>query len=202
VVNHPVHVRNLPEKIFPFLLREFMPPTLISSDSAAILEFRKEHKDLIIKPLYGYGGRSIIRIKPDDDNLDTLLEMHLASSKEPLIIQKFLPEVKNGDRRIILIDGKVGGVMGRIPAEHEIRANFRVGGSPAKAELTPRQRELCDAMGPILKDHGLIFTGADVIGDWLTEVNITSPTGLMHMNRLYDLHLEADIWDAIESYLP
>ena len=140
----------------------------------------------------------MLRIKEDDDNLSTLMEMHVAVSVEPLMIQPFLPEVKTADRRIILINGNVGGVMGRIPAENEIRANFRVGGSPAKAELTTRQREICETLGPILREKGLLFIGLDVIGDYLTEINITSPTGMVQMNKLNDTKLEADLWDAIE----
>ena len=201
VVNDPASVRNHPEKIFPLQFRQFMPPTLVSADLAAIEAFRDEHKDIIIKPLYGHGGRSVLRLKPDDDNLSTLMEMHLATSSEPLMVQAFLPEVRTGDRRIVLIDGRVGGVMGRIPAEHEIRANFRVGGSPAKAELTPKQREICEVLGPIFKAKGLVFVGLDVIGDYLTEINITSPTGLVQMNKLNGTKLEADVWDAVEGRL-
>lgn len=199
VVNDPASVRNHPEKLFPLALRSFMPPTLVTADLHEIEAFKDQHKDIIIKPLYGHGGRSVLRLKPDDDNLSTLMEMHLATSKEPLMIQPFLPEVKTGDRRIILIDGKVSGVMGRIPAEHEIRANFRVGGSPAKAELTPKQRNICETLGPLLKAKGLVFSGLDVIGDYLTEINITSPTGLVQMNKLNGTKLEADLWDAIEA---
>ena len=199
VVNDPASVRNHPEKIFPLQFRHFMPDTLVTADISEIEAFRKTHKDIIIKPLYGHGGRSVLRIKPDDDNLSTIMEMHRTESMEPLMVQPFLPEVKTGDRRIILIDGKIGGVMGRIPSENEIRANFRVGGSPAKAELTPRQREICETLGPILKAKGLLFVGLDVIGDWLTEINITSPTGLIQMNKLNGTKLECDIWDAIES---
>jgi len=199
VVNDPASVRNHPEKLFPLQFRQFMPPTLVTADLGEIEYFRKEHKDIIIKPLYGHGGRAVLRIKSDDDNLSTLMEMHRATSVEPLMIQPFLPEVKTEDRRIILIDGRVGGVMGRIPAEHEIRANFRVGGSPAKAELTSKQREICETLEPVLCEKGLIFVGLDVIGDYLTEINITSPTGLAQINKLYNTKLEADLWDAIEA---
>ena len=199
VVNDPASVRNHPEKLFPLQFRQFMPPTLITADLRDIEHFRTQYKDIIIKPLYGHGGRSILRIKPDDDNLPALMEMHLAASREPLMVQVFLPEVKTGDRRIILIDGKIGGIMGRIPAEHEIRANFRAGGSPAKAELTKKQREICEALGPLFKEKGLIFVGLDVIGDYLTEINITSPTGMVQMNALNGTKLQADIWDAIEG---
>jgi glutathione synthase len=199
VVNDPASVRNHPEKLFPLQFQHFMPPTLVSADIDEIESFKKHHKDIIIKPLYGHGGRSVLRLKAEDDNLATLLEMQYMASAEPLMVQPFLPEVKTQDRRIILIDGAVGGVMGRIPAEHEIRANFRVGGSPAKAELTKKQREICEVLGPILKAKGLLFVGLDVIGDYLTEINVTSPTGLVQMNALNNTTLEATIWDAIET---
>jgi len=202
VVNNPASVRNHTEKLFPTMFSRFMPPTLVSADAKEIEDFRARHKDIILKPLYGYGGRAVLRFKEDDDNFQAALEMHFSASHEPLMAQVFLPEVKTGDRRIILIDGKIGGVMGRIPAEHEIRANFRVGGSPAKAELTPKQRDICEAVGPVLKEKGLLLAGLDVIGDWLTEINLTSPTGLVQMNALYGLKLEAQLWDAIEGYLP
>jgi glutathione synthase len=199
VVNSPAGVRNLPEKIFPTLLREFMPPTMISADLAQIERFRAEHKDIIVKPLFGFGGRSVLRIAPGDENFAALLEMQFAGNKEPVMVQRFLPEVKTGDRRLIMVDGEIGGIMGRIPAEHEIRANFRVGGTAVPAKLTPKQREICAILGPLLKKHGLIFAGIDFIGDWLTEVNLTSPTGLAAMNRLYNNKLEAKIWDVIEA---
>ncbi|NBO18365.1 MAG: glutathione synthase [Proteobacteria bacterium] len=201
VFNHPGNVRDLPEKLMPLLFREFMPPTLISHDIQEIEAFRAEHGEIIIKPLYGYGGRAVLHLKKDDDNLPALLEMHAATSREPLMAQRFLPEVKTQDRRIILIDGVVKGVLGRIPAEGEIRANMRVGGSPAKAELTPRQRDICDAVGPVLRDKELLLTGLDVIGDYLTEINLTSPTGLVQTNALHGLKLEADFWNALERKL-
>jgi len=201
IVNDPASVRNHPEKIFPLQFREFMPPTLVSSDLSEIEHFRTAHKDIIIKPLYGHGGRSVLRIRPEDDNLATILEMHRATGYEPLMVQAFLPEVKSEDRRIVLMDGNVSGVLGRIPAEHEIRANMRVGGTPAKAELTPKQREICEVLGPIFKAKGLLFVGLDVIGDYLTEINITSPTGLVQLNALYGIKLEATFWDAVEARL-
>lgn len=201
VVNNPVAVRNFPEKIFPTLLEDFMPPTLISADMRAIEDFRKDYKDIIIKPLYGYGGRSILRIKPEDQNFHALMEMHFATSKEPIMVQRFLPEVATGDRRIILIDGEVAGVVGRIPSDDEIRANFRVGGTAAKVELTSRQLDLCDELGETLRETGLIFAGVDMIGDYLTEINITSPTGMAPINKLHNTKLEAIFWDAIDRYL-
>ena len=199
VVNDPASVRNNPEKIFPTMLREFMPPTLISADELAISEFFAEHQDIILKPLYGYGGRSILRLKKDDDNFKPLMEMIFANSKEPIMVQKFLPEVASEDKRIVLIDGEVGGAIARIPETGEIRANMRVGGTAIKTELTHKQQQICEALRAPLKEKGLVFVGLDVIGDYLTEINITSPTGLRAINRLYKTYLERDIWDAIEK---
>jgi glutathione synthase len=200
VVNDPASVRNNVEKLFPTLLKEFMPPTLITADIPEIEAFRREYKDIVVKPLYGHGGNAVYRACSDDE-----LKLHLktlfALSKEPIVAQKFLPEVATGDRRIILIDGKFAGIMGRIPAEGEFRANFRLGGTAAKVEITPRQREICEALEPELKRRGIIFAGVDAIGDYLTEVNITSPTGLIAINKLYGKKLEAEIWDAIEEKL-
>jgi glutathione synthase len=201
VVNNPAGVRNHPEKLFPVMYKQFMPPTLITADVKEIDHFRTQYRDIVIKPLYGYGGRSVMHLKPEDDNFQAVMELMFAQGKEPVMVQPFLPEVKTGDRRIILADGKIAGVMGRIPAEHEIRANFRVGGTAAKAEITPKQREICEALAPELKKEGLIFVGLDVIGDWLTEINITSPTGIPAMNRLYGIQVESAIWDAIEAHL-
>lgn len=200
VVNDPAGVRNNPEKLFPTLFKEFMPPTLVTADLKEISHFRKEHKDIVIKPLYGFAGHAVTRVKPRDDLAKAYKEA-FGGSREPVMAQPFLPEVKTGDRRIILIDGKVGGVMARIPAEDDFRANFRVGGSPAKAELTKRQKEICAALEPELKKRGLLFAGIDVIGDYLTEVNVTSPTGIAAMNTLYGFKLQEKIWDAIEARL-
>lgn len=201
VVNNPVAVRNFPEKIFPTLMEDFMPPTLISADMRAIEDFRKDYEDIIIKPLYGYGGRAILRVKPDDQNFHALMEMHFSTSKEPIMVQRFLPEVATGDLRIILIDGEVAGVVGRIPASDDIRANFRVGGTAAKVELTRRQREMCDELGDTLRETGIIFAGVDMIGDYLTEINITSPTGMAPINQLNNTKLEAMFWDSINNYV-
>ncbi len=201
VVNDPASVRNHPEKLFPTLLREFMPPTLITADIQEIEEFYAEHKDIILKPLYGYGGRAILHIKDGDDNFNALTEMLFAGSKEPIIAQKFLPEVKSEDKRIILIDGEIAAVVGRIPASGNIRANMRVGGNAVKTELSKKQKEICEALREPLKDKGLIFVGLDVIGDFLTEINITSPTTLCAANELYSINLEKNIWDAIEGKL-
>ncbi len=201
VTNNPASVRNHPEKLFPLAFAEFMPPTLVTADVTEIEHFYNEFHDIIIKPVYGHGGRAVFRITPQDHNFQSLVETLLTHSKEPVMVQMFLPDVKTGDRRIILADGKVAGVMGRIPPEHEIRANFRVGGTAAKAELSKRQKEICDALEPVLREKGLLFVGLDVIGDYLTEINVTSPTGIRPMNRLYGIKVEAILWDAIESYL-
>jgi len=199
VVNDPASVRNNPEKLFPMAFREFMPPTLISADEREIAEFYGEHQDIIIKPLYGYGGRAILRLKEGDDNFKPLLEMIFSSSKEPVMAQKFLPAVKTEDKRIVLINGEIGGAIARIPEDGSIRANMRVGGVAVKTELSPRQREICEVLRHPLKEKGLIFVGLDVIGDYLTEINITSPTTLRAINKLSGVFLERDIWNAIEE---
>ena len=199
VVNDPFHVRNCPEKIFPLLFSDYMPETLITASHDAILSFLAEHKDIIIKPLHGHGGYGIFRLREEGDNTLSLLEMLEQRGEGAMMAQRFLPEVSDGDRRIILIDGKVEGVLGRIPDAGEIRANFRVGGTAAEAALTPKQKEICDVIGPELKKRGLVFVGLDVIGDWLTEINVTSPTGLRGVKDLYGTTPEVSIWNAIEA---
>ena len=201
VVNDPGHVRNAPEKLFVTNFPELMPPTLIASDRDRIGAFRNEHKDIIIKPLFGNGGAGVFHVKPGDENLNALLEMFTEFYREPVIVQAYLPEVRAGDKRIILIDGQAAGVINRVPAEGEARANMHVGAQALKAELSARDREICEAIGPSLKERGLIFIGIDVIGDYLTEINVTSPTGLQEINRFDGVCLEADIWDAIEARL-
>jgi len=201
VVNNPTSVRNHAEKLFPAQFHEFTPPTLVTADVKEIEHFRKSHKDIVIKPLYGFGGHSVFRVRADDNNFNALMEMIFSESKEPWVVQPFLPDVKTGERRIILIDGKFAGLIGRIPAEDDFRANMRVGGTPVKAELTQKQRKLCDALGPVLKEKGIFFAGIDVIGDYLTEINITSPTGIAPVNKLYGKNLAADFWDAVERYI-
>lgn len=201
VVNNPSAVRNYPEKIFPTLLEHFMPPTLITADIRAIEDFRRDEGDIVMKPLYGFGGRAILHIKADDDNFDALMEMYFAENKEPLMVQRFLPEVKTQDKRIILLDGEVAAVFGRVPADGTIRANMRVGGEPVKADLSPTQAAICEELADMLREEGILFAGLDVIGDYLTEINITSPTGLAAANRLYGLKLEANYWDVVEGYL-
>lgn len=201
VVNDPREVRNAPEKLFVTRFPQFMPPTLIASDREQILAFRDEHKDIIVKPLFGNGGAGVFHVTPGDENLNALLEMFSKSFREPVIVQKYLPAVREGDKRIILIDGEVAGATNRIPAEGEARSNMHVGGRPAKTEMTRREHEICEALGPELKSRGLIFVGIDVIGGMMTEINVTSPTGIQEINRFDDACLEADIWDAIEARL-
>ena len=201
VVNDPAHVRNAPEKLFVTEFKSLMPPTLITSDRAEIASFRAEHKDIILKPLYGNGGAGVFRVKPDDENLGSLLEMFTAFYREPVIVQRYVPEVRKGDKRIILVEGVFAGAINRVPAEGEARSNMHVGGRPEATELTAREEEICAALGPELKKRDLIFAGIDVIGDYLTEINVTSPTGLQEINRFNSTTLEADIWDAIERRL-
>jgi glutathione synthase len=202
VVNDPVHVRNAPEKLFVTHFEGVMPPTLISADVEDIKAFRRDHKDIIVKPLYGNGGAGVFHIRPDDTNLGSLLEMFTTTWREPVIVQRYVPEVRQGDKRIILIDGKVAGAINRVPAAGEARSNMHVGGRPEKTELTKREQEICDIIGPALKERGLLFTGIDVIGNYLTEINVTSPTGIQEINRFNGTSLEADVWDAIERRLP
>ena len=199
VVNDPVHVRNAPEKLFVTHFENVMPPTLITCDAALVHEFRAEYSDIIVKPLFGNGGAGVFHIGPDDENLNALLEMFTGLYREPIIVQKYLPEVRQGDKRIILVDGVAAGAVSRVPAAGEARANLHVGARAEKTELTPREQKICTAIGPALRERGLIFVGIDVIGDFLTEINVTSPTGIMEINRLDDARLDALVWDAIEA---
>ncbi len=201
VVNDPAAVRNAPEKILVTHFPELMPPTMITWDLEAIRAFRSEHQDIVVKPLFGNGGAGVFRIKPDDENLGALLEMHFARSPEPLMFQRYEPAVRRGDKRIILVDGEPMGAINRVPAEGEARSNMHVGGRPEKSELTARDREICAAIGPTLREQGMIFVGIDVIGDWLTEINVTSPTGIQEIARFDGVHLEQAIWDSIEAKL-
>jgi glutathione synthase len=198
VVNDPAHVRNAPEKLFVTEFPDFIPPTLISSDGREIREFRDAHKDIILKPLYGNGGAGVFRVRPDDENLGALLEMFTAFYREPVIVQRYLPEVRKGDKRIILVDGEFAGAINRVPAAGEARSNMHVGGRAEKTELSSRERDICAAIGPELKRRGLIFTGIDVIGDYMTEINVTSPTGIQEVKRFGGADIAALIWDAIE----
>ncbi len=199
VVNDPVEVRNAPEKLFVTHFAGLMPETLISSHKDDILAFRREYKDIIVKPLFGNGGAGVFHVTPDDENLNALLEMFTELYREPVIVQRYLPEIREGDKRIILVDGVAAGAVSRLPPQGEARANFHAGGKALKTALTPREQDICAAIGPTLKDRGLIFVGIDVIGDYMTEINVTSPTGIQEINRLDGVKIEADIWNAIEG---
>ena len=198
VVNNPREVRNAPEKLFVTEFAQFMPPTLITRDEQAIRAFREQHPHTIVKPLFGNGGAGVFYLKPDDENLSSLLENLLGASREQLMVQAYIPEIRQGDKRIILVDGEPIGAINRIPADGEARANLHVGGRAAKVELTDREREICSALGPVLRQRGLLFVGIDVIGDYLTEINVTSPTGLQELQRFDGTDGPALIWDAIE----
>ena len=201
VINNPTNVRNTPEKLFVTHFENVMPPTLITSDEEEIFGFRKEFRDIIVKPLFGNGGAGVFHIKPDDENLSSLIELHKTFYREPLMIQEYVPAVRQGDKRIILIDGKPVGAVNRVPAKGEARSNMHVGGKPMKCELTGRDREICEIIGPSLKEKGLLFVGIDVIGNYLTEINVTSPTGIQELSRFEDTNIASLIWDAIEKKL-
>ena len=200
VVNDPASVRNAPEKLLVTHFPDLMPDTLITRDIARIREFRARHGgDVIVKPLFGNGGAGVFHLRPEDSNLGALLELFGGLSREPLMIQQYLPAVRAGDKRIILVDGEPMGAINRVPAAGEARSNMHVGGRPEKSELTAREREICARIGPMLRERGLVFVGIDVIGDRLTEINVTSPTGLQEVARFDGVHLERAIWDAIEA---
>ncbi len=199
VVNDPVAVRNAPEKLFVTHFDGVMPPTLITARMEDIVAFRAEHEDIIVKPLYGNGGAGVFHLKPGDENLASLMEMFTLRSREPVIVQRYLAEVRQGDKRIILVDGEAVGAVNRVPAAGESRSNMHVGGKPVKSELTAREKEICRIIGPTLKNQGMIFVGIDVIGDYLTEINVTSPTGIQQINRFDGAKLEGLVWDAIEA---
>ena len=201
VVNDPHSVRNAPEKLFVTQFAELMPPTLISYDIEEIRAFRAEQGDIIVKPLYGGGGAGVFLIKKDDNNLSSLVETFQSFLNEPLMVQLYLPEILAGDKRIILIDGKPAGAVNRVPPAWDVRANMHVGGRAEKSVLTKRDLEICEVIGPALEEYGLVFAGIDVIGDHLTEINVTSPTGLQEINRFDGVSLERQIWDAIETRL-
>ncbi len=201
VVNDPVHVRNAPEKLFVTHFPGLMPATLITGAAREIADFRAEYKDIIIKPLYGNGGGGGFHVKPGDDNLNALLELFTKRSREPIVIQEYLPEIRRGDKRIILVNGEPAGAVNRVPAKGEARSNLHVGGRAERAVLTAREIEICQSIGPSLKERGLVFAGIDVIGDYLTEINVTSPTGIQEINRFDGVCIEALVWDAIEERL-
>lgn len=201
VVNDPASVRNAPEKMFVTEFRDLMPPTLITSDRREIERFRAIHGDIVVKPLYGNGGAGVFRITPDDQNTNALLEMLMETHREPLVVQQYMPAVREGDRRIILVDGEPIGVINRVPSSEELRANLHVGARAEKATLTERDHEICATIGPILKQKGLIFTGIDIIGGFLTEINVTSPTCIRELYQLDGINGAALIWNAIEARL-
>ena len=202
VVNDPAEVRNAPEKLYVTGFPGLQPPTVITRDPAAIAAFRDEHRDVIVKPLYGNGGAGVFRLKPGDGNLDSLLELFFASNREPVIVQAFLPDVSAGDKRILLVDGEPVGAINRVPAEGAVRSNLHVGGRAEAVELTARDREICTQIGPDLRRRGLLFVGIDVIGDYCTEINVTSPTGAQQLKRFTGVDATALMWDAIEARPP
>lgn len=199
VVNDPAWVRNSPEKIFVTEFPDLMPKTLISRDPATINAFRAEVGDMILKPLYGNGGAGVFHIKPDDRNLASLLEMFAQMYREPFIAQEYLPSVRAGDKRIILIDGEPVGAINRVPAETDARSNMHAGGRAEHSELTPREQEICARIGPSLKERGFLLVGIDIIGDLMTEINVTSPTGLREIKNFGGPDVAALFWDAVES---
>jgi glutathione synthase len=201
VVNDPKEVRNAPEKLLATDFPDLMPPTLITADRALIRAFRDEQKDIVVKPLYGNGGAGVFHLPPGDGNFNSLLETYATFYREPLVVQRYIPAVREGDKRIILADGEIVGYFMRVPAAGEARSNLHIGGHAAACELTLRDREICERLKPVMKARGLIFAGIDVIGDWLTEINITSPTGLWEAKSFGQPDGAALIWDAIEKRL-
>ena len=199
VVNDPFWVRNFPEKLLVLNFPHLTPPTLVARDLATIRDFKHVHGDIILKPLYGNGGAGVFRLDPNDRNLASLHELFAGINREPLIAQKYVPAVVKGDKRIILVNGQPVGAINRVPAEGETRSNMHVGGRPEKAGLTARDLEICAAIGPTLRDKGQIFVGIDVIGDWLTEINVTSPTGIQELERFDGTNTAAKIWEVIEA---
>ncbi|HEY8215086.1 MAG TPA: glutathione synthase, partial [Methylocystis sp.] len=201
VVNDPAHVRNAPEKIFVMAFADLMPPTLITRDRAAIERFRAKHDAIVMKPLYGHGGAAVFKVTRRDPNFGSLFDMFATTFREPWVVQRFLPEIVKGDKRILLIDGEAMGALNRIPADDDIRSNLVRGGAPAASELDAREKEICARLGPELKRRGLIFVGIDVIDGWLTEINVTSPTGLRALKRVGGPNLAPPLFDAIEARL-
>ena len=198
VVNDPFWVRNSPEKLMVLDFAHLMPPTMIARNLDDLKRFKAEHGDMILKPLFGNGGAGVFRLTHADRNLTALHELFLGIGPEPLMAQKFLPAVEKGDKRIILVDGEPVGAINRVPGEGETRSNMHVGGRPEKVAMTERDREICAALAPVLRERGLIFTGIDVIGDWLTEINVTSPTGIQELERFDATNVAGLIWEAIE----
>jgi glutathione synthase len=199
VVNDPFWVRNHPEKLLVLQFPQLTPPTMIARNLDDIKTFKHRYGDVILKPLYGNGGAGVFRLDAGDRNLASLHEMFTGFSREPLIVQKFLPAVSKGDKRVILVDGEPVGAINRVPAEGETRSNMHVGGRAEKVALTDRDREICATIGPLLRERGQVFVGIDVIGDWLTEINLTSPTGIQELERFDGVNIAAKVWDAIEA---
>jgi glutathione synthase len=199
VVNDPAQVRNAPEKMFVMEFPDLMPATLITRDLAEIKAFRDEHGDIVMKPLYGHGGGAVFRITRDDLNFGSLYDMFAVTFREPWVVQRFLPEVKAGDKRIILVDGEFVGAVNRVPAADDLRSNMVRGGAAETTQLSPREREICERLGPALRERGLLFVGIDVIGGNLTEINVTSPTGIRAIKRLGGPDIAASIWNVIEK---
>jgi glutathione synthase len=199
VINDPGHVRNAPEKVFVTLFPDLMPPTLVTRDLGEIKAFRAEHGDIVMKPLYGHGGGAVFRVTADDLNFGSLYDMFSVTFREPWVVQTWIPGVKRGDKRIILVDGKFAGAVNRVPAADDLRSNMVRGGAAQATELTPREREICDKLGPALRERGLLFTGIDVIDGWLTEINVTSPTGIRAIKNLGGPDIAALIWNRIEA---
>ncbi len=201
VVNNPTEVRANPEKLYIAKFPDLVPPTLVTRNVAAIKAFRDKHQDIIVKPLYGNGGAGVFHVKPDDENLNALLEMFLGGAREPVVVQAYLKDVRQGDKRIILVDGHPVGAINRVPPEGEARSNMHAGGMPEPTQLTERDLHICHTIGQDLRERGLLFAGIDVIGGYLTEINVTSPTGLQEIRRFDGIALEEKIWDAIEAKL-
>ena len=198
VVNDPAHVRNAPEKLWVLDFQDLMPPTIVTRQLDDVLAFRAKYKDIIVKPLYGNGGAAVFRLKSGDGNASSLVELFQTVFREPFMVQEYRPEVKDGDKRIILVDGEVAGAINRVPQEGETRSNLHVGGTAKAVELTKRDLEICERLQPELKKRGLIFTGIDVIGPYLTEINVTSPTGIRQVKAFGGNDIAAQIWDVIE----
>lgn len=199
VVNDPFWVRNFPEKLLVLGFPDLTPPTTIARDLSTLKAFKHRHGDVIVKPLYGNGGAGVFRLDPNDRNFNALYELFVGINREPLIVQKFLPDVSKGDKRVILVDGEAVGAINRVPSEGETRSNMHVGGRAEKVSLSDRDREICARIGPLLREKGQIFVGIDVIGGWLTEINVTSPTGLQELERFDGVNVTARIWEAIEA---
>ncbi|WP_411351470.1 glutathione synthase [Leisingera aquaemixtae] len=199
VVNDPFWVRNYPEKLLVLKFPDLTPPTTIARDLQTIRAFKEVHGDVILKPLYGNGGAGVFRLDANDRNLTSLHELFTGFSREPLIVQKFLPDVSNGDKRVILVDGEAVGAINRVPAAGETRSNMHVGGRPEKTGLSERDLEICAAIGPLLREKGQVFVGIDVIGDYLTEINVTSPTGIQELERFDGVNIAEKVWQAIEA---